>query len=460
MRGKSKSPHKGQHILTGTPSHHTSFHGRSRSPASKMAAAEPSFAPNHIITDGIVKTKKAREPSISPAAPSCIPSKQTPARKMPTPSPPPPSTRENDSHRPSASPSNRPESDDFTVPKNLTQAPKTSSLSPTAASSTGENDFYLPSASPINRPEESGDSELIPALPPSNYPTHAPFWSANFPTIDMTLQPSESDHFGKTFNESPTTGMPSKFPEMLECYNSSMNIFGQTSQHPIILVYAYETIYNETLGRIASILPALEVEITHLILNSSLVHECKQYDTRLLTSTNGTIVGISSSPPDVPMSKLCLGGLGSDLEDNMNNGGYGCKYIEGRMILYISKDSLSAEKQIANDTFHTIKRGMETGALVRAHEAIIHLSFIEDRRDDVLPGRNPQQKVDDSPGKNTDSGDNVLPLFALLLVASSATLILATYFFTFRLRTRQDGLAYGELDCISYVRNTFDDISE
>jgi hypothetical protein len=81
------------------------------------------------------------------------------------------------------------------------------------------------------------------------------------------------------------------------CYNSSTNVFGQMSKHPVILIYAYEMIYNRTFEVYDWILPALELTMTHALLDSSLVLGC-QKDKRQSIHPNFGVVGVSSSPPD------------------------------------------------------------------------------------------------------------------------------------------------------------------
>lgn len=255
------------------------------------------------------------------------------------------------------------------------------------------------------------------------------------------------------------------------CYNSSTNVFGQMSKHPVILIYAYEMIYNRTFEVYDWILPALELTMTHALLDSSLVLGC-QKDKRQSIHPNFGVVGVSSSPPDSIMRKLCRADEKGDLEPTVGNyDGNVCNYIEGRLILYMSQGSTGdLEDQAANETLHIIKEGMDTDDFARAHEGINRLTFVEERWDDTVSER---EQIDTNPSIDmTDSKTEkkLIPMYTWLLVASGGTLICFSIAVASRRWKRtttrndglasSDGLAYGELICGSDNASAFDESIE
>ena len=340
-----------------------------------------------------------------------------------------------------------------------TREPSRSKKSPTLHPSDASKTTEVPSHPPSSR---------IPAtIVPMDPPTREPFKS---PT--STLHPSNASMATVTPSHPPSMHRPatnvsvdlmdpdaSRSINWTEsCYNSSTNVFGKMSKHPVILIYAYEMIYNRTFEVYDWILPALELTMTHALLDSSLVLGC-QKDKRQSIHPNFGVVGVSSSPPDLINTKLCRADEKGDLEPTVGNyDGNVCNYIEGRLILYMSQGSTGdLEDQAANETLHIIKEGMDTDDFARAHEGINRLTFVEERWDDTVSER---EQIDTNPSIDmTDSKTEkkLIPMYTWLLVASGGTLICFSIAVASRRWKRtttrndglasSDGLAYGELIC-------------
>ena len=302
---------------------------------------------------------------------------------------------------------------------------------------------HEPSRSPTLHPSDASKTTEVPSHPPSSRipativpmdpPTREPFKS---PT--STLHPSNASMATVTPSHPPSMHRPatnvsvdlmdpdaSRSINWTEsCYNSSTNVFGQMSKHPVILIYAYEMIYNRTFEVYDWILPALELTMTHALLDSSLVLGC-QKDKRQSIHPNFGVVGVSSSPPDLINTKLCRADEKGDLEPTVGNyDGNVCNYIEGRLILYMSQGSTGdLEDQAANETLHIIKEGMDTDDFARAHEGINRLTFVEERWDDTVSER---EQIDTNPSIDmTDSKTEkkLIPMYTWLCAASGGTLI-------------------------------------
>lgn len=307
---------------------------------------------------------------------------------------------------------------------------------------TGEPSKSSPSTygSETNNPTRSYFSEDHEPVS-SVYPIHAPEQPTYQPTI--TKMPSIN----------PVDTQPSCYP-----FDPSNNIYGKRSQHPIILFFNYEMIYKRAFSVYSSILPALELNLTHTLFDSTLLFGCAN-DTTEIENASG-VMGVSRSPPDVVMNRRCEVDL--EAETELDDDGNTCRFVEGRMLYYMSPGSTTQMKdEVVNDTLRVIESTMSNGDLAQSHEGIIKLIFVK-ISDEGQNETDPETSIA-SEGPKTTNTNTTLPVSTLtwILVASSGTLILFVIIAGHRCCKRRDaGLSYGELICGSDYGSTFDEHSE
>eukprot|EP00978_Attheya_sp_CCMP212_P016311 scaffold42615_cov55-Attheya_sp.AAC.2 len=344
------------------------------------------------------------EPSATPTKrPTDTPTK-TPTR-APTASP---------THSPTAKPTADPTSSPTTSPsQSPTRAPTASpTQSPTAK----------PTAVPTSSP--SATPSTIPTSSPSASPSQSP--SAR-PSLSFmpSIESSEAPSLSLVPSISPT-GTPSSGPT-IDCTSDETGSFGVTNTSSItnettsITVNYYYELETSTVDAQViqtSILPAIEIAISDLIIALLFNDRSDECAARLETDVNLRqrqlqqlqqerrkleVVGVSGSPPDVIYEdgECQIGGQDllepSSSSDNTTTTTTtttnsstnifqclikACSVVEGELTLFVETANVKGDEEERVKTL--IREGMEQGFFVTAHVNICQLYYIDNFEDQYV----------------------------------------------------------------------------
>ena len=257
--------------------------------------------------------------------------------------------------------------------------------------------------------------------------------SSTQPTLDDSEKYSLSSP--PTINRNETSSPSSIVETFLErgkgCYNSSIDAFGQISDHDIRVQFKYEMEYKESDAyTIESILNSLELAISHSLVEALFVKPCANNSSRWFRLKNESVVGVSDQPNDrvlVDTCKMIYGAVNA------------CALIEGRLHVYISvaaNNSMNIESEVQT----VIEKGMQSGSLAESHNGIVKLQYANEFDEDT----NSQFTGEDAKQDDTSPGESIVPTYVWFLMASGAFVLVGLA--GTLLRQANEGLEYGEVD--------------
>ena len=257
--------------------------------------------------------------------------------------------------------------------------------------------------------------------------------SSTQPTLDDSEKYSLSSP--PTINRNETSSPSSIVETFLErgkgCYNSSIDAFGQISDHDIRVQFLYEMEYKESDAyTFESILNSLELAISHSLMEALFVKPCANNSSRWFRLKNESVVGVSDQPNDrvlVDTCKMIYGAVNA------------CALIEGRLHVYISvaaNNSMNIESEVQT----VIEKGMQSGSLAESHNGIVKLQYANEFDEDT----NSQFTGEDAKQDDTSPGESIVPTYVWFLMASGAFVLVGLA--GTLLRQANEGLEYGEVD--------------
>ena len=257
--------------------------------------------------------------------------------------------------------------------------------------------------------------------------------SSTQPTLDDSEKYALSSP--PTINRNETSSPSSIVETFLErgkgCYNSSIDAFGQISDHDIRVQFLYEMEYKESDAyTFESILNSLELAISHSLMEALFVKPCANNSSRWFRLKNESVVGVSDQPNDrvlVDTCKMIYGAVNA------------CALIEGRLHVYISvaaNNSMNIESEVQT----VIEKGMQSGSLAESHNGIVKLQYANEFDEDT----NSQFTGEDAKQDDTSPGESIVPTYVWFLMASGAFVLVGLA--GTLLRQANEGLEYGEVD--------------
>ena len=257
--------------------------------------------------------------------------------------------------------------------------------------------------------------------------------SSTQPTLDDSEKYALSSP--PTINRNETSSPSSIVETFLErgkgCYNSSIDAFGQISDHDIRVQFLYEMEYKESDAyTFESILNSLELAISHSLMEALFVKPCANNSSRWFRLKNESVVGVSDQPNDrvlVDTCKMIYGAVNA------------CALIEGRLHVYISvaaNNSMNIESEVQT----VIEKGMQSGSLAESHNGIVKLQYANEFDEDT----NSQFTEEDAKQDDTSPGESIVPTYVWFLMASGAFVLVGLA--GTLLRQANEGLEYGEVD--------------
>lgn len=235
-------------------------------------------------------------------------------------------------------------------------------------SSTNPTDYLLKRPTSLPSNSDLTDSSLNPSSSISSFPTLNPTW------------------FGPTLSSiSPSNYISSNYPSSstILCEHNiiSGGEFGDTSGSAFFLSYDYET-ETDPLSDASmdeEVVPRLESAMLIYLSIQFYPLECAD-GTRLLDLGSGKIdglVGMSTCPPDIVLSRSCT----SVLDES-----YDCTRIKGQMSLFLSLEQNSSP--LESEFIESLKYGMINDEFIHAHPSLKKVIFVQSEKHESLDDSN------------------------------------------------------------------------